>query len=104
MRGGDRDDLGGGKKASGRGVASRAEPRGAHAPQERLRTDGEADDVVRCNPRAPAPRRHPTPEGGIVVAYEVAVPSLSEAEAVSSTISSTTVEDVDAADARSRGK
>ena len=39
----------------------------------------------------------PTPEGGIVVAYEVAVPSLSEAEAVSSTISSTTVEDVDAA-------
>ena len=39
----------------------------------------------------------PTPEGGVVVAYEVAVPSLSEAEAVSSTISSTTVEDVDAA-------
>ncbi len=38
-----------------------------------------------------------SPEGGIVVAYEVAVPSLSEAEAVSSTISSTTVEDVDAA-------
>jgi hypothetical protein len=32
-----------------------------------------------------------------VVAYEVAVPSLTEAEAVSSTISSTTVEDVDAA-------
>ena len=32
-----------------------------------------------------------------MVAYEVAVPSLSEAEAVSSTISSTTVEDVDAA-------
>ena len=46
-----------------------------------------------------APTAAPTsvPEGGIVVAYEVAVPSLSEAEAVSSTISSTTVEDVDAA-------
>ena len=39
----------------------------------------------------------PTPEGGVLVAYEVAVPSLSDAEAVSSTISSTTVEDVDAA-------
>ena len=39
----------------------------------------------------------PTPGGGVVVAYEVSVPSLSEAEAVSSTISSTTVEDVDAA-------
>jgi subtilisin family serine protease len=46
-----------------------------------------------------APTAAPTsvPEGGIVVAYEVAVPSLTEAEAVSSTISSTTVEDVDAA-------
>ena len=39
----------------------------------------------------------PTPEDGVLVAYEVAVPSLSEAEAVSSTISSTTVADVDAA-------
>ena len=46
-----------------------------------------------------APTAAPTsvPEGGVVVAYEVAVPSLSEAEAVSSTISSTTVADVDAA-------
>jgi hypothetical protein len=39
----------------------------------------------------------PTPGGGVVVTYEVAVPSLSEAEAVSSTILSTTVADVDAA-------
>ena len=54
----------------------------------------------------PTPRPHyeptaaPTavpPEGGVLVAYEVAVPSLTEAEAVSSTISSTTVADVDAA-------
>ena len=44
-------------------------------------------------------RDRPTsvPGGGVVVAYEVAVPSLTEAEAVSSTISSTTVADVDAA-------
>ena len=56
------------------------------------------------SPPTPRPHYEPTaaptavpPEGGVVVAYEVAVPSLSEAEAVSSTISSTTVADVDAA-------
>lgn len=38
-----------------------------------------------------------TPEGGVVVAYEVAMPSLTEAEAVSDTISMTTVEDVNTA-------
>ena len=44
-----------------------------------------------------APTTVPLPPEGVVVAYEVAVPSLTEAEAVSSTISSTTVADVDAA-------
>ena len=60
---------------------------------------GEAGDVVAdaaADNYALRQRRRQVPEGGIVVAYEVAVPSLSEAEAVSSTISSTTVEDVDA--------
>merc|ERR1719352_1469946 len=55
------------------------------------------------SPPTPRPHYEPTaaptsvPGGGVVVAYEVAVPSLTEAEAVSSTISSTTVADVDAA-------
>ena len=56
------------------------------------------------SPPTPRPNYAPTaaptavpPEGGVVVAYEVTVPSLTEAEAVSSTISSTTIEDVDAA-------
>ena len=56
------------------------------------------------SPPTPRPHYEPTaaptavpPESGVVVAYEIVVPSLSEAEAVSSTISSTTVDDVDAA-------
>ena len=67
-----------------------------------------SDYVPTAKPTTSSPTQRPTnyaptaaptsvPEGGIVVAYEVAVPSLTEAEAVSSTISSTTVEDVDAA-------
>jgi hypothetical protein len=42
---GDRDDLGRGKKASGWGFAPGALP-GADTPQERLRTNREADDVA----------------------------------------------------------